>query len=144
MAPGSPRLADGARVPDLAGIAGGFAVAVAGEDRSVFTVNVRAERLVDVVRSLVRGIDGVGYFLLETGTDHEVEEQLRQQPADPFHKDVFYLDGIDAGRARELRAEHERIRPLLDLGDIHVCSKPADAAWDQVRVAEPAVSRTAR
>jgi len=102
------RVADGIQVTDLTGVAEGYAVKVVPDGYSVFTVNVSAERLAEVFRTLAREVSGLGFFLLETGSHRDVEEQLRTKPTDPLHKDVFYLDGIGVERALEILAENER------------------------------------
>jgi len=102
------QVADGIQVSDLTGVSEGYAVKVAPDGYTVFTVNVSAERLADVFRSLAKEVNGRGFFLLETGSQRDVEEELRTHPGDPFHKDVFYLDGIQVERALEILAGNER------------------------------------
>lgn len=59
--------------------------------------------------SLVGRIPGPGYFVLETGTKKAEEEKLRTQPTDPFHCDVWHLDGLQPGDAIALFREYERL-----------------------------------
>ena len=99
---------EGVKVADLTGVFEGYCVQQATEGPWVFTVNVSAERLFPVFRKLAVQVNDPGFFLFETGSHRDVEEQLRKSPADPFHKDVFYLDGIDVERALQLISEHER------------------------------------
>lgn len=102
------RTVDGVTVPDLTGVAEGYSVKTAPAGYSDFTVNVSAERLAYVFRELSSQVAGLGYFLLETGTPRDIEETLRHKPSDPFHRDVFYLDGITVERAHAILAANER------------------------------------
>lgn len=108
VAPTEFRVADGIHVSDLTGISEGYAVEAVPAGYSVFTGNVSAERLPGVFRALSKEVGGRGFFILETGSHRDVEAMLRTKPSDPWHKDVFYLDGITRERLLELLEEHER------------------------------------
>jgi hypothetical protein len=105
---GKFRTVDGVTVPDLTGVAEGYSEKTAPAGHSEFTVNVSAERLASVFRELSSQVAGLGFFLLETGTQRDIEVRLRHKPSDPLHKDVFYLDGITVERAHAILAANER------------------------------------
>lgn len=84
----------GIRVADLTGIREAYSVSVAEDGYHVFTVNVSAENIYKVFTRLAAEVNGPAFLLLETGTHRDIEDQLRKNDTDPFHKDVYYLDGI--------------------------------------------------
>jgi hypothetical protein len=88
------QLPNGIQVADLSGIREAYSVAIAKDGYHVFTVNVSAENIHDVFCRLAAEVNQPAFLLLETGTHRDVEQQLRKSDTDPFHKDVYYLDGL--------------------------------------------------
>jgi hypothetical protein len=84
----------GIQVADLTGIHEAYSVTVAQDGYHVFTVNVSAENIHHVFCRLAAQVKEPAFLLLETGTHRDIERQLRKNDADPFHKDVYYLDGV--------------------------------------------------
>ena len=62
-------------------------------------------------------MEGRGFLLLETGSPKAIEVKLRKRPSDPFHKDVFYLDGQTWETARPLFEKYEET--LFEDGEIN-------------------------
>ncbi len=88
------QVARGIDVPSLSGIHEAYATEVATNGQTTFTVNVSADRLEAVFDVLSSEISDPGFLLLEVSTHLSIEKTLRQSSSDPFHKDVYYLDGI--------------------------------------------------
>lgn len=88
------KLAVGVHVTDLSGISEGYTVAKTAQPYSVITVNVSADRLEEVFLSLAELVNTPGHVIVEIPTNEEVEKQLRENDQAPFHKDVYYLDGV--------------------------------------------------
>lgn len=63
-----------------------------------FQVNVSAEHIDSLFRKLCALVRQPSFLLLEHGTNQKEEDQLRSSSQDPFHKDIFYLDGLDSQR----------------------------------------------
>ena len=87
------KLATGVRVPDLNGIHEGYCI-VKQQNYSVVTINVSAENIDPVFRSLCEKVRTPGFLLLEHGSRRDIEDELRKNDNDSLHKDVFYLDGL--------------------------------------------------
>ena len=96
------QLANGIQVADLSGIREAYGVTVAQDGYHVFTVNVSAEKIHDVFCRLAAEVNQPAFLLLETGTHRDVEAQLRKNESEPFHKDVYYLDGLKWPRAKSV------------------------------------------
>lgn len=111
------QLVRGVVVPDLTGIHEAYSISVAPRGHSVFTVNVSAERIDAVFRQLVCEVAEPGFLVLEVGTHASVEVTLRKSEADPFHKDVFYLDGLTHQRLGDILDRHGDL--LIQDGGIH-------------------------
>lgn len=88
------QLPRGIHVADLTGVHEAFSVSVADDGYHVFTVNVSAQNTYSVFGRLASEVNEPAYLLLETGTHRDIEQQLRKSETDPFHKDVYYLDGL--------------------------------------------------
>lgn len=107
------KLAAGVAVTDLSGISEGYSLRQIDEGYSVFTVNVSADRLENTFMSLARLVRTPGFALIEIPTRLQDEEQIRDDDRAPFHKDVYYLDGIESDRFEALFLEE----PELFVGD---------------------------
>ncbi|HPH97807.1 MAG TPA: hypothetical protein PKW33_16505 [Anaerolineaceae bacterium] len=88
------KLADGVCVTDIADIEEGYARQQTDEGYTVITVNISADRLEEIYLGLVNLVTAPGFAIVEIPVPQDVEKRLRQGPEDPYHKDVFYLDGI--------------------------------------------------
>ncbi len=89
------QLAEGIEVKDLSGIHEAFSIKREKEGYYSFQINVSSPNIIKVFRELAADVNGPGFFLLEVGSPEETEKQLRKKDSDPFHKDVYYLDGKD-------------------------------------------------
>lgn len=107
------QLASGVTVPHLAGIEQAYQVRQ-GKKYTVFTVNISRENLETVLLNLIQLVATPGFFVLETPTNEIIEQQLRKNDDDPFHKDVYYLDGQETEGFKQLWDEAREL--LLDDG----------------------------
>lgn len=94
------KLADGVKVTDLSGIEEGYSLRQTNEGYAVITVNISADRLEEIYLGLVDLVSTPGYAIVEIPTSRDEETRLRQRPEDPFHKDVFYRDGLSTEMVR--------------------------------------------
>lgn len=101
------RLVQGVQVPDLSGIEEGYSVKRVPAGYHVFTVNVSADNIPRVFRHLAATVAEPGFLTFELPSHGDVEEQLRKSPSDPFHRDVYYLDGLAWVSAEEVFASYE-------------------------------------
>jgi hypothetical protein len=92
----------GIRIPDLSGIHEGYEEAQMPQGYWAFTINVSAENIPRVFKRLAQEVSNPGFVLLETGTHRDVEAQLRKNPSDPLHKDIYYLDGLTTAQSLAL------------------------------------------
>src|SRR5881275_1581924 len=88
------KLARGIHVQNVDGIHEAYAVQKGDKGFTQITVNVSADRLERVVRELATLVREPAFLVLECGTHQTEEAKLRKLPSDPFHKDVYYLDGL--------------------------------------------------
>ena len=99
----------GIDVADLTGIQQSYSVTTAEDGYHVFTVNVPAENIHQVFCRLAAEVNEPAFLLLETGTHRDVEQQLRKNDTDPFHKDVYYLDGLKWSSAQSMVESYARL-----------------------------------
>lgn len=85
-------LVKGVSCPNLDGIFESYDI-VNREKFYSFTVNVSAENMENLIFSIIQKIRTPGFFILEIGTNQTIEKELRKNDTDPFHVDVYYLDG---------------------------------------------------
>lgn len=95
------QLALGVTVPHLTGIEQAYQVRQ-DKNYTVFTVNISHQNLEPILLSLVSLVAVPGFFILEMPTHQDVEQQLRKNDEDPFHKDVYYLDGQEIEGFKQL------------------------------------------
>lgn len=107
------QLASGVTVPHLTGIEQAYQVRP-GKKYTVFTINVSRENLEPILLGLVQLIAVPGFFVLEMPSHQIAEQQLRESNEDPFHKDVYYLDGQEIEGFKQLWADARDL--LLDDG----------------------------
>lgn len=96
------QLPQGIRVADLSGIHEGYEEVKTAQGYWVFTINVSAENIRRVFTRLAQEVGNPGFLPLEVSTHRDEEAKLRMQPTDPFHKDVYYLDGQTTPQAMVL------------------------------------------
>jgi hypothetical protein len=101
-------VADGCAVADLTGIHEGFSVKDA-DGYSIFTVNVSASNISSTFLRLSQLPQEPVFLTFEVGTHKDIEDTLRKTETDPFHEDVFYLDGLSQNAARQLFKTYERL-----------------------------------
>ena len=109
------KLVKGCEAGSLEGIHEGYSVDAA-KGYSVFTINVSAENIPTVLLRLVEEIRGPVFFLIEVGTHRDEEAKPRKKDSDPFHKDVYYLDGLSPEKARDIFVRYRDV--LVDDGGV--------------------------
>ena len=81
-------------VSNLEGITEGYSITQNNGSYQVI-INVSSENIDNIFQSLCKKVETPGFLLLEHGTNENIEKQLRKSDSDPFHKDVYYLDGLN-------------------------------------------------
>lgn len=101
---------NGIHVPSAADLKEGYQLIV--DDTGSFRIraNISAERLDAFFRSSLRCLGEPLFLVFEAPVNEVRELELRKQPSDRFHRDVFYLDGLTAKRAFEV---YDRFNELL-------------------------------
>ena len=84
----------GVAVSDLTDVGEGYSLRVTDQGYSLFTVNVSADRFRDTYLGLAKQVRAPGFAVIEVPTNARDEDRLRTSGAAPFHRDVYYLDGI--------------------------------------------------
>lgn len=107
------KLAPSVVVSDLHGIEQAYQVRQ-GKNYTVFMVNISHENLEPILLGLVPLVAVPGFFILEVPTHQDTERQLRKSEDDPFHKDVYYLDGQEIAGFKQLWSAARNL--LLDDG----------------------------
>lgn len=103
-------------IPNLDGIMEGYSI-IQNDSLFQITVNVSAENIGNVFRRLCEKVKTPGFLLFEHGTNATIEKQLRKSDSDPFHKDVYYLDGLDWEVFLNLYNEYNEL--LINDGEIN-------------------------
>ncbi len=81
------------------------------------TNRVDAFRLADVFRDLVQLVPEPGFLVLEKLCNEVIEMELRKTDEDPFHRDVYFLDGLDRSRFLGIFTEYADL--LVHDGFVH-------------------------
>ncbi len=68
-------------------------------DGGTMTANVNAGKIESVFRDFINMQDERVFFILEIPTNEKIEKTLRKDNASPFHKDVYYIDGLEPRHA---------------------------------------------
>jgi hypothetical protein len=102
-------MVDGIEVACLDGIEESYSEKQTAERYYVFQVNVSAENIADYYLALSAHVSGLAFFLLEYPINESEEVQLRKESSDPFHRAVYYLDGIDSERGQEIFKSYARL-----------------------------------
>ena len=66
---------------------------------SGFAANVNAEKIQPLLESFVKLHNELCFIILEVPTNAKEETALKSGGAQPFHKDVYYLDGLTPEKA---------------------------------------------
>lgn len=111
------KIVEGNHVPNLKGIGEGYCVEKKSDNRLDITINVSAEKIDTVFRALCSLVRTPGFLLLEHGTNIKSEEKLRKSDNDPFHKDIYYLDGLELSEFMELYGKYAHL--LINDGEIN-------------------------
>ena len=111
------QLPRGIEVPDLTGIHEAYSVRKSEKGFFVFTLNVSAENIFRVFLHLASKVKEPAFLLFETGVHEDVEKTLRKKDSDPFHKDVYYIDGLNWARAESIVKIYSEL--LVNDGEIN-------------------------
>lgn len=87
----------------------GYSVTRRPEGYSFFLMNVSAERIPNVFLSLAALVKEPGFLTLEVGTHRDVDTQLRRKDTDPYHKDVYYRDGLTQAAVAGIFRKYETL-----------------------------------
>ena len=74
------------------------------------SINVSAENIDNVFIALCMKVKTPAFLVLEHGTNAKIEESLRECDTDPFHKNIYYLDGLETESFFQL---YEQYKDLL-------------------------------
>ena len=103
------QVVDGVQIPNHTALVEGYSRNQTTNGYYHYIINVSAEHIPLVFTRLSKEVSAPAFFLLEAGTHEDIEKELRKSPTDPFHKDVFYLDGITANQGVELFGNYEKL-----------------------------------
>lgn len=107
----------GIHVPRIDALQEAYEFAVADGDRFRMRANVSAEKLDGVFRAALEFLPPPLGFILEAPVNEVRERELRKEPSDPFHRDVFYLDGLSYERTLEIYNRYHEL--LVHDGLVH-------------------------
>ena len=71
--------------------------------------NVNASKIEDVFRHFVAMQQEKLFFILELPASEQDERRLRKSDTDPFHKDVYYIDGLDTDHASTILTRYGKL-----------------------------------
>lgn len=109
------QMAEGNQVTNLDGVQEGYTKKKENEYWHL-EINVSAEHIGLLFHMLCQKVRQPSFLLLEHGTNQKEEKILRTSEQDPFHKDIFYLDGLDFQRFEELYNKYKEL--LVNDGEI--------------------------
>ncbi len=92
--PSKFQVAAGIHVTRLDGVAEGYAVQTTDKGYSVIRVNISADKLQEIYLGLCALVITPAFAIVELPMSAENERMLREKDTEPFHKDVYYLNGI--------------------------------------------------
>ena len=97
-------------VPQAAILKEGYEINL--RDGKAFSIraNISAEKIDAVFRASLMRLPDPLVFILESPCNQVREIALRKQPADPFHRDVYFMDGLNGDRLLKI---YSRFRELL-------------------------------
>lgn len=106
----------GVCIPNLEGIKEGYNI-IENTNYFQINVNVSAENIDSLFKKLCTKVRTPGFLLLEHGTNEELEKQIRKSDTDPFHKDIYYLDGLELKSFFDLYNQYKDL--LVNDGEIN-------------------------
>lgn len=107
----------GIYVPCAATLKEGYEFALKDGGQFRVRANVSAEKLDGVFRAALRCLSDPVGLVFEAPCNRERELELRKSPSDRFHRDVYYLNGLDQQRALAI---YSRFQELL-IHDGFIC-----------------------
>lgn len=81
-----------------------------------FEINVSAEHIDTLFVELCSKVQQPSFLIFEHGTNEKYEKELRASEQDPFHKDVFYLDGVGYEKFQTIYSKYKDL--LIHDGEI--------------------------
>ena len=99
----------GVTVPFPERLAEGYQVSTRESGGYYIVLNVDGRRLEEVFRALVELVSDPGFLILESPCNQVKEEELRKSDTDPFHRDVYYMDGLERWQFLEIFNEYADI-----------------------------------
>jgi hypothetical protein len=106
-------LARGVSVPNFAGIHECYAIRQheypSRGSTSIFTANVSAENLGNLINRFVSQLDEPCFLIIETPTNLKIEQEIREAEADSFHLDVYYWGELTRKRLLEIFSKYEEL-----------------------------------
>ena len=87
------KLAEGVSVSNMDGIHECYEI-LDKESFFSFAINISIEKLEKLLREFCTQLTEPCFFILEIPTNEKNEQELRKNETDPFHADVYYLDGV--------------------------------------------------
>ncbi len=106
--PSAFRFPDGVRVRNAEGLREAYSIRQTDEGFAQLTVNISADRLQDTILELSRLVQVPAFAVVEISTNRGIEQTLRKSDRDPFHKDVYFLDGIEYETFQNLFLKYSR------------------------------------
>ncbi len=103
------RLPSGIEIDDISGISEGYSEYFSEKGFHSFKINVSSEKIADCFKMLVDSVEEPGFFIIEVGVSESDENKLRKRQSDPFHKYVYYLDGISVKTAKKIFHKYENL-----------------------------------
>jgi hypothetical protein len=95
----------GIEVQNLEGIHEGYSINNTHE-KAVITINISAEKINTLFLELCTLIKDSSFLIIEIPTHQKHEQDLRKNGSDPFHKDIYYLDGIEFSEFKQLYEQY--------------------------------------
>ena len=100
----------GVHVPQAAILEEGYDVKIRDENAFTIRANVSAEKIDPLFRSSATRLLEPVFFVLESPSNQVREFELRKKPTDPFHRDVYFMDGPDLNKLLKI---YEKFQELL-------------------------------
>lgn len=89
------RTVEGITIPFPDKIQEGICIVKEKEDYTSITANVSAEKIDETFQKLAEKVKTPGFLILEIPTQKIIEDNLLESEIDTFHRDVYYLDGLN-------------------------------------------------
>lgn len=107
----------GITIPFPERLAEGYEVIARDSGGCHLRVNIDGTRLEDVFRDLVELVPDPGFLILESPCNEVKELELRMKESDPFHRDVYYIDGLERYQFFEIFNQYSDL--LVHDGFVH-------------------------